>query len=325
MLIALTGASGHIGTNLCRALLSEGHEVRALINRTSKSLEEIPIIKIPGNVLDKKSLELLIKDCEMVIHLAATISIRGVSERDLLSVNINGTRNILDVVTRLHVKRFIHFSSIHALTQEPLNEILDETRPLGLKDPILYNRTKAWSEQLVLEAINKGMDGIIINPTSVIGPNDFRPSLIGRAIIQICQNKLPGLVRGGYDWVDVRDVVSGTLQIIKKGRTGERYLISGKWLSLPDMVGIISQYYKIKKRHVIMPYWLAELGVPFMKVYAMLRDTDPLYTRESLDIIKHSHRMISSDKAKKEFGYQPRPFETTMKDTLEWFTKNGYL
>ena len=325
MRIAMTGASGHIGTNLCRALLSEGHEVRVLINLTSKSLEKIPVERIPGNILDKKSLESLISGCEIVIHLAATISIRGVNERDLLSININGTKNILEVITRLPVKRFIHFSSIHALTQEPFDEILDETRPLALKDPILYNRSKAWSEQLVSEAIKNGMDGVIINPTSVVGPNDFRPSLVGRAIIQICQNKLPGLIRGGYDWVDVRDVVSGTLQAIEKGRTGERYLLSGKWLSLPDLVGIISRYHKIKTKHAILPYWLAELGVPFLKVYAMLRKADPLYTRESLDIIKHSHRMISCDKAKKEFGYQPRPIEITIKDTIEWFKKNSYL
>lgn len=325
MRIALTGASGHIGTNLCRVLISEGHEVRVLINLTSKSLEDIPVERIPGNVLDKKSLESLVNGCEIVIHLAATISIRGVNDSDLLSININGTRNILEIVKKLPVKRFIHFSSIHALTHEPFDEILDETRSLALKDPILYNRTKAWSEQLVLEAINNGLDGVIINPTSVIGPNDFRPSLIGRAIIQICQNKLPGLVSGGYNWVDVRDVVAGTLQAMEKGRKGERYLLSGKWLSLPELVGIISRYHKIKNRQTILPYWLAELGVPFLKVYALLRATDPLYTRESLDIIKHSHRMISFDKAMKEFDYQPRPIETTIKDTLEWYKKNGYL
>ena len=325
MRIAITGASGHIGTNLCRVLITEGHEIRALINRTSKSLDGIPVEKIPGNILDKKSLEPLIAGSDIVIHLAATISIRGANEQDLLSINIIGTKNILEVINKIPVKRFIHFSSIHALIQEPYDEVLDETRPLALKDPILYNRSKAWSEQLVLEAINNGMDGLIINPTSVIGPNDFRPSLVGKAIIQICQNKLPGLIRGGYDWVDVRDIASGTVRAIEKGRTGERYLLSGKWLSLPDLVGIISQYYPIKNNHIIFPYWLAELGVPFLKLYAMLRKADPLYTRESLDIVRHSHRMISADKARKELGYQPRPIETTIKDTIEWFKNNSYL
>src|SRR4030042_385230 len=325
MRIAITGASGHIGSNLCRALISEGHEVRALINRTSISLDGLPVEKIQGNILNKKSLEPLIAGSDIVIHLAATISIRGINEQDLLSININGTRNILEVINKIPVKRFIHFSSIHALTQEPYDEVLDETRTLALKDPILYNRSKAWSEQLVLEAINNGTDGLIINPTSVIGPNDLRPSLFGKGIIQICQNKFPGLIRGGYDWVDVRDIASGTVQAIEKGRTGERYLLSGKWLSLTDLVGIISQNYPIKNNHIILPYWIAELGVPFLKLYAMLRRADPLYTRESLDIVRHSHRMISADKARKELGYQPRPIETTIKDTIQWFKNNNYL
>jgi dihydroflavonol-4-reductase len=325
MRIAITGASGHIGSNLCRSLTEEGHEVRVLINHTSKSLDGIPVEKISGNILDKESLESLISGSDIVIHLAATISIRGTTERDLVSININGTRNILNVINKIPVRRFIHFSSIHALTQEPFDQILDETRPLALKDPILYNRSKAWSEKLVLEAIQDGLDGFIINPTSVIGPNDFRPSLMGKAIIQICQNKFPGLVRGGYDWVDVRDIVSGTLQAIEKGRTGERYLLSGNWLSLPDLVAIISLYHPIKRNHPILPFWLAELGVPFLKMYALLHHADPLYTRESLDIVRHSHRMISSEKAEKELGYQSRPIEITVKDTIEWFKNNNYL
>jgi dihydroflavonol-4-reductase len=181
------------------------------------------------------------------------------------------------------------------------------------------------SEKIVREAFGRGLDGLIINPTSVIGPNDFAPSLMGRALIQICKNKLPGLVEGGYDWVDVRDIVSGTVSAIDKGRTGERYLLSGRWLALPDLVKIIARYYETKKNWPILPYWLAELGVPFLKAYAWLRRAEPLYTAESLNIIKHSHRMISCDKARKELGYEPRPLEETLKDTIEWFKNNGYL
>lgn len=325
MLIAITGASGHIGANLCRALIAKNYKVRALINQSFKSLEGVPVEKIQGNVLDKKSLESLITGADIVIHLAATISIKGTNERDLLSININGTRNILETVKKLPVRRFIHFSSIHALIQEPFDQVLDETRPLALKDPILYNRTKAWSEQMVHDAIKNGLDGVIINPTSVVGPFDFKPSLVGKAIIQICQDKFPGLVAGGYDWVDVRDITVGTLQAIEKGRRGESYLLSGKWLSIPELVKVIAQFYPVRSNHVILPYWLAELGVPFLRLYALMRSSDPLYTHESIDIIRHSHKMISSDKAAKELGYKPRPIEMTVKDTIEWFKTNNYL
>lgn len=325
MQIAITGGSGHIGANLCRYFVSSGHSVRVLINRNQQSLKGIPLQKVPGNLLNKKSLESLVDGSEIVIHLAATISIRGMADRNLLAINIDGTRNLLEVIKQIPVRRFIHFSSIHALVQEPFDKILDESRTLALDDHILYNRSKAMSEKIVMEAIGNGLDGLIINPTSVIGPNDFGPSLMGRALIQICKNKLPGLVTGGYDWVDVRDIASGTASAIDKGRTGERYLLSGKWLALPDLVKIIARYYDTNNNWTILPYWLAELGVPFLKAYAWLRRAEPLYTAESLDIIKHSHRMISCDKARKELGYEPRSLEETMKDTIEWFKSNGYL
>jgi dihydroflavonol-4-reductase len=325
MQIAITGGSGHIGANLCRYLVTTGHSVKVLINRTRKSLEGIPLEKIPGNLLNKKSLESLVDGSDIVIHLAATISISGMTDRDLLAINIEGTKNLLEVIKKFPVNRFIHFSSIHALIQEPFDEILDESRILALDDQILYNRSKAMSEKIVIEAFQDGLDGLIINPTSVVGPYDFGPSLMGRALIQICKNKLPGLVAGGYDWVDVRDIVSGTVAAIEKGRTGERYLLSGKWLALPDMVKIIAMHYDIKNNWAILPYWLAELGVPFLKAYAHMRRVEPLYTAESLNILKHSHRMISCDKARKELGYDPRPLEETLKDTIEWFKNNGYL
>lgn len=325
MQIAITGGSGHIGANLCRYLVTTDHSVKVLINRTRKSLEGIQLEKIPGNLLNKKSLESLVDGSDIVIHLAATISISGMAHRDLLAINIEGTRNLLEVIKKFPVKRFIHFSSIHALVQEPFDQILDESRNLALDDQILYNRSKAMSEKIVIEAFQDGLDGLIINPTSVVGPYDFGPSLMGRALIQICKNSLPGLVAGGYDWVDVRDIVSGTVAAIEKGRTGERYLLSGKWLALPDMVKIIAMYYDIKNNWAILPYWLAELGVPFLKAYARMRRVEPLYTAESLNILKHSHRMISCDKARKELGYEPRPLEETLKDTIEWFKNNGYL
>jgi len=325
MKIAVTGASGHIGANLCRSLIDRGHHVKALINNYTKSLDQLNIEVVKGNLLDISSLTNLISDTEVVIHLAATISINGRNDRELLDINVEGTKNMLECVRRNPVRRFIHFSSIHAIVHEPLDDTLDETRQLAFEDHILYNRSKAISEQLVLDAAKEGMDAVIINPTSVVGPNDFRPSLMGKALLQIANRKLPGLVKGGYDWVDVRDIVFGTLKAIEKGRTGESYLLSGTWMSLPDLADMIGRITGDRHKWTILPYGLAELGVPFLKAYARLRGTDPLYTKESLEILKTSHRNISSEKARKELGYNPRPLEETIRDTLDWFKENGYL
>jgi dihydroflavonol-4-reductase len=325
MKIAITGASGHIGANLCRTLIEQGHHIKALINKYTRSLDQLNMEVANGNLLDINALKNLIQYAEVVIHLAATISINGKNDRELLAINVEGTKNLLQCIRENPVRRLIHFSSIHAIVHDPLDELLDETRDLAVEDHILYNRSKAVSEQLVLDAVKEGMDAVIINPTSVVGPYDFRPSLVGRALIQIVKRKLPGLVHGGYDWVDVRDIVDGTLKAIEKGRSGESYLLSGTWMSLPDLAEMIGNITGDTRRWTIMPYWLAELGVPFLKAYAHIRRTDPLYTKESLEILKTSHRKISSEKARKELGYNPRPLEETIRDTLKWFEKNGYL
>ena len=325
MKFAITGASGHVGANLCRTLLDQGHHVRVLVNKYTRSLDQLNIEVVKGNLLDIYSLTNLVRNTEVVIHLAATISINGRNDQELLAINVEGTKNLLECIRRNPVRRLIHFSSIHAIVHEPAVEELNELRELAVEDHILYNRSKAVSEQLAHDAAKEGMDVVIINPTSVVGPNDFRPSLMGRALLQIVRHKLPGLVRGGYDWVDVRDVVDGTLKAVEKGRSGESYLLSGTWMSIPDLAEMIGTLTGDRHKWTIMPYWLAEIGVPFLKVYARLMGTDPLYTRESLEILKTSHRMISSEKARKELGYSPRPLEETIRDTLDWFRENGYL
>jgi dihydroflavonol-4-reductase len=197
--------------------------------------------------------------------------------------------------------------------------VLDEERGLATDDPFLYNRSKAISEQLVLEAYREGMDALVINPTSVIGPNDFRPSLVGQAIRMIYHNKLPALIPGGYDWVDVRDVVKGTVSALEKGRKGERYLLSGHYRELKDLAKAVNHFKGQENIPVTLPSWLALLGVPFLQAHASLRNTEPLYTSESLHFLKKAHKHISCEKAGRELGYHTRPFEVTISDTIGWF------
>lgn len=326
MKIAITGASGHIGANLCRELLKQGHQLRALVHAFKKSLEGLDLEQINGNLLNIESLHELVDGAEIVIHLGAAISIEGTKENRVIETNIAGTRNILEAIkNRPSVKRFIHFSSIHALKTNPLDQPLDEARPLAINDPMIYNHTKALGEQMVLGDVKNGLDAVIINPTSVIGPYDFMPSLVGQAIIQIYNNKLPALIPGGYDWVDVRDVVKGAISAMEKGRTGERYLLSGRWESLENLYHIIKELHPQTKMLPVLPYWLALIGVPFLKAWAWFIKKPPLYTRDSIKILKSAHRRIISEKAEKELNYTHRPLVETIKDTLEWFSLHNYI
>ncbi len=325
MKVAVTGASGHIGVNLCRELVKQGHTVKALVHQNTESLQGIPLETVKGDLRDRASLTALVQKSDTVIHLAAAISIQGNRTGDLFDINVEGTRRILEATQNAYVKRFIHFSTIHALEQSPFDRVLDENRPLALKDKMAYSRSKAWAEKAVLEETERGLDIVILSPTAVIGPFDFGPSLMGRALILLALGKLPALVPGGYDWVDVRDVVNATLEAMEKGKKGERYLLPGHWKTLEQISELVSTITDRRPRRITCPNWLARFGLPLINLYCSLYDTEPLYTRDSLYTLRMSHKNISHQKAAEFLGYRPRPFEETLKDTLDWFKEQGIL
>jgi dihydroflavonol-4-reductase len=324
MKIAVTGANGHVGANLCRSLIAEGHQVKALVHSGSNALKELDVEIVQGAVNDQDSLRKLCKETEIVFHLAALISIDG-QKNKLLEVNVEGTKNLVRVIRENGVRRLIHFSSIHSLDHRPFNEFMDETRPLITKGPMWYEITKAKAEQIVLDETRNGFDAVVINPTAIIGPYDFKPSLVGTVLIRLYNNSLPALVPGGYNWVDVRDVVKGAIAAMDKGKKGERYILGGKWVSVQDLAFLVEKVTGNKTVKLTIPTIIAKIGVPFIKIYAGITGQEPLYTFESLRTLKEVNTMISCKKAEVELNYHPRDLELTIRDTMEWFRANQYV
>jgi len=325
MEITITGASGHVGNVLCRRLVKEGHKVKVLIHEDKDDLASIGVEMIQGNLLDLTSLEHLCQSTEMVFHLAAKISIDE-REKDLVyRTNFIGTQNLIKAAIAAGIKKFIHFSTIHALDPFPPDLELDETRPFIVQTHMIYEQSKTESEKLVLESVKAGLNAVIITPTAIIGPYDHKPSFLGQALIKMYTNSLPMLVPGGYNWVDVRDVVDCAITAAEKGRIGERYLASGHYLSLKDLSKLISKVSGNKTPSFTGPTIIAKIGLPFIALYAKLRNEDPLYTSNSLEILKNSNRSISHAKASRELNYQPRSLEDTLRDTFDWFKINGLI
>ncbi len=325
MIVSVTGANGHVGVNLCKTLKDAGHEVRALTHKNDFALRHIDVNLVKGDLLNKDSILPFVAGTDIVFHLAAKISILGDTDGSVTRLNTDGTRNIVEAARNAGVKRLIHFSSIHAFEQEPLEEILDETRELVGKKGFAYDRSKAEGERIVRNAAADGFDALVISPTAIIGPMDFEPSLTGKAFLELYRRQIPALVPGGYNWVDVRDVVQAAINAISMGRKGEKYLAGGTWRSIGEVAKLIEQHTGRKTVRTIMPFWVAELGLPFITLYSKVTGADPLYTRESLKIIRGSNRNISSEKARKELGFNPRPLEESITDIFNWFGKMGYL
>jgi dihydroflavonol-4-reductase len=325
MSVLVTGASGHVGANLIRTLVEKGHSTRCMVHVNCRAIDGVNCERVEADVRDPDSLSRAFKGVDVVYHLAAVISLSMADWPKLEAINVLGTRNVVQACLNAGVKRLIHFSSIHALTQEPFDVPVDENRPLSeahYYPP--YDRSKAAAEKEVLAGIKDGLDAVIVNPTAVFGPHDYQPSYFGEALLTMARGKLPAMVRGGFDWVDVRDVVAGAMLAEEKGKTGSRYLLSGHWVSMCDIAAMMEKITGVSNSKFVCPLWLAHAGAPFIKVACQIRGERPLYTNVSLKALKSNHH-ISHERATRELGYRPRPFRETLEDTLRWFQENGQL
>jgi len=280
---------------------------------------------IEGDICDLESLVNAFKGAGTVYHLAAQISISKDKWPLLESVNVIGTRNVVEACLRCGVRRLVHFSSIHAIAQALTDTPLDESCSLveSVYYPI-YDRSKAAAEREVYKGIEKGLDAIIISPTAIIGPYDYGPSHFGEVLLRLKNGRLPALVNGGFNWVDVRDVVKGAMRAEERAPTGAKYILSGHWVSLCDMAMLVEQITGVPSPGFVCPMWLARIGVPFVTVFDRMAGRRLLYTSVSLKALR-GHRNISHQKATRELDYHPRPLKETLVDTLRWFEETGQL
>jgi len=325
MPVVVTGASGHVGANLIRALLAAGRPVRAMIHRERLGLDGLDIELVNGDVRDPDSLRRAFDGAELIIHLAAMISISGDHGGQVQAINVRGVRNVAEAALEVGAKRMVHVSSIHAFGLDDTSAPLDETRPRSTEsfEPA-YNLSKAAGEVELRRVIDRGLDATIVNPTGIVGPYDYRPSRMGRVLLQLYRRRLPALTPGGFDFVDVRDVVAGILSAETKGKTGENYILGGRYITVREIAEIAERITGVRKPRLVTPMWLARGTAPFAELGGRLLRREPLYTRESLSALR-ANPDIRHDKATQALGHQPRSFEETVRDTYAWFACHGAI
>jgi dihydroflavonol-4-reductase len=320
-MMLVTGATGHIGNVLVRRLLAAGERVRALImpGEDTTPLHGLDVELVHGNVLDLDSLHRAMEGVQRVFHLAGIISIMPGNQPLLRRVNVEGTRNVIAAAARAGVRRLLYTSSIHAIQRAPHGTRIDESLPFDSANPVgEYDRSKAQASLAVMEASRSGLDTVIVCPTGVIGPHDYRESELGTLIRDCVADKPQMFVDGAYDFVDVRDVAEGMVLAAENGRAGETYILSGERLTVRRMLDIL---WSLTGRHFVrihVPFSLAQCAAAFTPFYYRLSGAKPRFTRYSLDTLR-SNSDISHEKATRELGYQPRRILDTMADTVLWF------
>lgn len=324
MINLVTGATGHIGNVLVRKLIEKGKQVRALVlpGEDCRPIEDLDVDKVTGDITQSSTMINLFQDVDTVYHLAGAISIMPGKNQLLWQINYQGTLNMIQASLNARVKRFIYASSIHAISRVPHGVIIDETIPFDPNNPYgEYDRSKALASIEVLKSIEQGLDAVLVLPTGVIGPYDFRRSEMGQLILDYLENKPQLFVDGAYDFVDVRDVAEGFIQAAEVGHPGERYILSGEQITVEKLVKSFQQIGGNRLFTLRIPRSLARFAAIFTPIYYRLANVKPKFTPYSLEVL-NSNSIISCAKAARELGYHARPLLVTLQDTLDWFDKN---
>lgn len=326
MLVCVTGGSGRLGCSLVRALLARGDQVRVLEHGDGipASLQGLDVELIHGSVLDKEAVKTAIAEATVVYHLAAKVELDRDLDGSVQTINVEGTRNVAQACLAAGL-RMVHTSSHHALVLEPLDQPLDESKPLALNHPCFYHRSKAQAEQLVSQMVQEqGLNAVIVNPGTITGPHDYEPSMFAQGLIDLAKGKLPAMLGIKTDCADARDIAAAMIAAAERGRTGERYLLSGEALPMRELTALWSEITGCKVPQLFLPLWFGWLIIPFTVGIARLTGQKPLFTANMLRA-SVANDVIDCAKAARELDYQPRSIEDSLRDSFHFYQQQGWL
>lgn len=315
----VTGATGHVGNVLARKLLERGEKVRAffLPGESREPISGLKVEALEGDVMDVDAVFKAMRGVKGVFHLAGVISIMPGPNPLVRKVNVEGTRNVIRAALE-HGIKMIYTSSIHAIRRAE-DGVIDENLPYDMDNPYgAYDRSKAEATLEVLNAARTGLEAVVACPTGVIGPYDFRGSMMGAVIHDAAAAKPTLYVDGAYDFVDVRDVAEGLISAAENGKRGESYILSGQKISVRYLLETVREITGRNFFQMKIPFDLAKFAAMFTPVYYRFANETPRFTPYSLEVLK-SNSNISHAKATRELGFQPRSLYESIRDAVKWF------
>ena len=323
MKILLTGATGFLGNNLLRALLRDGHEVSVLVRHSSdpRPTDGLDVEKVFANLDDPATLGLVANEADLVIHSAAMIQIGWSKLEASLRVNVESTRVLAEVARRKQI-RMIHVSTVDTLAPGTIDRPATEEDREPRKPACSYVVSKTQAEEAFLEEVDKGLDGVIVNPGFMIGPFDWKPSS-GEMMMAVAKQSPPFAPAGGCSAADVRDVAEGIVSAIQHARTGERYILGGENVTYFDLWTRMAKVVGSRSPKMKLPNWLAGVAGKFGDVAAKF-GKEPQVNSAATTMGQMFH-FYSSDKAKSELGYQIGSIDIALEDAWNWFQEYGYL
>lgn len=332
-LYLVTGATGFLGSTICRQLIERGDKVRAFVLPNDKAMKHIPkeVEIFEGDLCDINSLEKFFTVPNsmktIVLHIASVVTVDPTYNQKVIDINVNGTKNIIDLcLSHKECQKLVYCSSTGAIPELPKGKIIkevnkfDETKVLGC-----YSQSKALATQAVLDAVkNKGLNACVVHPSGILGPEDFAVGETTSVVIQIINGEMPMGIAGSFNLCDVRDLAKGTILASEKGKAGECYILANEEVSFKDFSRMLEKESKCKKMKMFLPLGVANFIASVMEKQAKKKGTRPLMTTFSVYNLARNNAFDSS-KAKRELGYTTRSYEETVRDQVAWLKKEGKL
>lgn len=322
----VTGATGFIGASIVRELLKDGREVRVLVRAGSdtSNLAGLDIELWRGDLLDHDSLRQGLRGCDVLYHAAADYRLWTRNPQQMYRINVEGTKAVLDAALENALSRVIYTSSVGTLGNPGDGTPGTEDTPVALTDMVgHYKKSKFLAEREAERFVSRGLNLVIVNPSTPVGPLDIKPTPTGKIIVDFLNRKMPAYLDTGLNIIAVEDCARGHILAERKGRVGQKYILGNTNLTLRDIFGLLEEITGLAAPRVRLPYTPILLAAYVNEGLARITGKEPLIPLAGVQMAA-KFMFFDSAKAVRELGLPQTPVKDALERAVEWFRGNGY-
>jgi dihydroflavonol-4-reductase len=324
--ILITGATGFIGSAVARNLISKGYRLRVMVRRPDHlpNIDDLDVETVEGDLEKPDSFERCLEGCDGLFHIAAWYTMWTLERDKLFRINIDGTRRLLEKALEMGIPRVLYTSSVAAIGKPADGPGTEETEwnLEWIKDPYVTSKHLAMKE--ALKIAEKGLNLVIVCPSAPLGPGDIGPTPTGKMVCDFLNGKVPAIFDGGLNIIDVDDLAEGHYLAYTKGKPGEKYILTGKDMTLKEIYGLLGEITGVPVPKMKISKGLAHFMGWMMEKWANhVTKKHPVITLPGVRMITLPP-FYSNEKAVRELGLRNRPIEETFKRSVEYFYEQGY-
>jgi len=329
MTTLVTGATGFVGWHVARFLTERVGCVRVLVRPTSqlhpaRQPGGLNVEPVQGDLRDRSSLKKALEGVTQVFHVAADYRLWARNPDEIYESNVQGTGNLIDASRQAGVEKFVYTSSVATIAVPASGGLPDERTKARLDQMIgHYKRSKFMAENVVMDAARNGFPAVVVNPTTPIGPGDWKPTPTGRIIVDFLNGRMPAYVDTGFNVVGVEDVAEGHWLAAKNGRIGERYILGERNIALREFLAIVAAATDRAAPRVRLPYVVALAAGHMENLWCSVMGREPRIPLEGVRMAKHK-MFVDASRATRELGFRPAGIEAAVGRAVRWYIENGY-